>query len=70
MSHLTFQDTDIIEVLSNDYLSNHSATWFDSLDVSLMTDESKSIFSNFIIMNNMLTELRKRANLDDKTVDS
>ena len=69
-SHLSFNDSDIIEVLSNDTIYNNSALWFDSLDTTLMSDESKAIFSNFLIMKHMLSELRKRVGQNDETVDS
>lgn len=69
-SHLSFNDSDIIEVLSNDTIYNNSALWFDSLDTTLMSDESKAIFSNFLIMEHMLSELRKRVGQNDETVDS
>lgn len=69
-SYLTFKDSDFIEVLSNDYLNVNSAKWFDTLDTKVMSDESKSIFSNFLIMNTMLSELRKRACQNDEKMDS
>lgn len=70
ISHLSFNDPEIIEVLSNEYINNNSTMWFDSLDTNLMSDESKSIFSNFLLMNNMLSELRKRVSQNDETMDS
>lgn len=60
LTHLEFKDQDIIEILSNDYIEDISSEWFGSLDSKLMTDEAKIIFSNLIIMKNILTEFRKR----------
>ena len=67
---LSFSDSDIIEIVSNDQIRENSAMWFDTLDTELMSDEAKSIFSNFLIMDNMLLELRKRASGQNETVDS
>lgn len=61
LTHLEFKDQDIIEILSNEYIETNSFEWFGSLDPKLMTDEAKIIFSNLIIMKNILTEFRKRA---------
>lgn len=70
MSHLSFTDSDIIEILSNDCIREKGTAWFDTLDTTLMSDESKSIFSNMLIMDNMLSELRKRAGKQNEKVDS
>lgn len=60
ISNLRFMDRDVIEILSNEYIENNGVEWFLSLDTKLMTDESKCIFSNLIIMKNILSEVRKR----------
>lgn len=60
ISSLKFMDQDIIEILSNEYIENNGSEWFSSLDTKLMTDESKSIFSNLIIMKKILSAVRKR----------
>lgn len=70
MSHLSFKDSDIIEIVSNDCICEKSQLWFEALDTTLMSDEAKCIFSNLLIMENLLTELRKRAIKNDETVDS
>lgn len=68
-SDLNFKDSDIIEVVSDDYIKENCSKWFDTIDVSLMTDKSKSIFSNILIMDKMQTELRKRVD-NYEAVDS
>ena len=50
LSHLVFKGSDVIELLSNDYIEKNSSEWLSYLDTKLMTDESKSIFSNLIII--------------------
>lgn len=60
MGHLSFTDKDIIELLSNDYIKNDSSRWYGSLDTELMSDESKSIFSNLILMEKMIELLKKQ----------
>lgn len=60
ISHLSFDDKDIIELLSNEYIRNNSSRWFSSLDTELMNDETKYIFSNVIIMDQIMTLLCER----------
>ena len=70
MTHLAFRDSDIIEIVSNNFICEQSDKWFYTLDTTVMSDESKSIFSNLLFMENMLSELRKRVNEKNETVDS
>lgn len=60
MAHLSFTDKDIIELLSNDYIKDNSVAWYESLDTTLMNDESKSIFSNLLMMEQIMELLGKQ----------
>lgn len=60
MAHLSFTDKDIIELLSNEYIKDTSVLWYNSLDTALMTDETKSIFSNLLMMDRIMELLNKQ----------
>ena len=70
LSHLVFKDSDVIELLANDYIEKNSSEWLSYLDAKLMTDESKSIFSNLIMMNVIIKELKRRKVQNVEAVDS
>ena len=70
LSHLVFKDSDVIELLANDYIEKNSSEWLSYLDAKLMTDESKSIFSNLIMMNVIIKEQKRRKVQNVEAVDS
>lgn len=57
---LSFKDSDIIELLSDDKIHSESDPIYGSLSTSSMSDETKAVFSNLIIMAHALSELKKR----------
>ncbi len=60
IAHLSFTDKDIIELLSNDYIKNNSTSLYGSLDTEQMNDDTKCIFSNIIMMEQVIDSLSKR----------
>lgn len=56
-SSLSFKDADIIEILSTSKLEEHVHKQYGSLSVDNMTDETKAIFSNLIIMQAVIERL-------------
>lgn len=71
MAHLSFGDKDIIELLSNEQIKNNSAAWFATMDTDIMNGETKCIFSNLIMLEQIKKLLIEReANYEHQTMDN
>lgn len=69
MGNLTITDKDFIEIISDDYINENASECFGDLDISQMTYEAKSIFSNILFTRKMLDGLGELATKNE-TMDS
>ncbi len=69
-SSISFTNKEIIEVLPDSQIALRSAEWFSSLDSELMDDETKVVFSNLILMAQIVKLLKERGgNNESEAVD-
>ena len=55
----TFTDKEVIEKLSDGYISTLDYEWFEDGDISIMDDSSKSIISNYSFMCDLISKLNQ-----------
>lgn len=58
-SSLSFNERDIVELLPDFKIEDNANSIYGSLSTSSMSNETKAIFSNFVMMTHALQELRK-----------